>query len=133
MSLAEVLLSLGMCVVVILSAMALSISALRSNEKSADLIVAQAYANQVLDKFIYDLPAASEPFWASSSFTNPYLQDSAQLGTTRYDAQLHLLPLSTVSPGLLRCVVNVSWKSGQQGRGIQGIQATEISRLIYAR
>lgn len=132
MSLAEVLLAIGMCVVVILSAMALSISALRSNEKTSDMLVAQAYATQVLNEFVYNVPASGDTFWTQTSFSSPYAQDSAQLGPTQFDANLYLFSLSGAPAGMLRCVVNVTWKSGQQGGAGQGLQVTEVSRLLYA-
>ena len=133
LTLAEVLLSLGLATVVILSAIALSISAMRSTTKSSDVMVAQAYAGEVVDEFVYALPPSTDAFWTMSSFSSPYQQDTAQLGDKTYQANLYLTPLSAASPGLLRCSVNVTWQSGQIGQAGQGIQVAEISRLLYAQ
>jgi Tfp pilus assembly protein PilV len=132
LTLAEVLLSLGLIVVAILSAIALSIAATRSTTKSSDLMVAQAYAGQVMEEFVYALPPSSDSFWTSGSYSSPYQQDSAQLGDKTYQASLFLNDLSAAQPGLLRCSVNVTWQSGQVGQAGQGRQVTEVSRLLYA-
>ena len=132
MTLAEVMLSLGLCVVVVLSLVALSIAALRSNNKSSDTAVAQARADLVLDEFIYGLPPSSDPFWSQSSFASPYQQDTAQVGSNNYTSQLYLTSLGTAAPGLLRCSVNTTWQGGQAGAAGQGKQVVEVARILYA-
>lgn len=133
LTLAEVLLSLGMCAVVILSAVALSISALRSNEKSSDVLAANSLAAQKLEEFVYALPPAAHPWWSQTSYTSPYAQDVVQLGPTRFTSTLYLHSLATVTPGMVRAVVNVTWKSAEEGQAGQGIQVAEVARLLYAR
>ena len=133
LTLAEVLLSLGLIAVAVLSAIALSIAAMRSTTKSSDVMVAQAYAGQVVDEFVYGLPPSSDAFWSVASYASPYQQDTAQLGDKTYLANLYLENLTTASPGLLRCTVNVTWQSGQVGQAGQGRQVAETSRLLYAR
>lgn len=131
LSLAEVLIAMGLIVVAILTSIALSISASRSHQKSGDLALANGYASQVMDDFLYGLPASSDPFWGNTSFSDPYLQDQVNLGGKDFNADLHLESLASVTPGLLRCTVNVTWQSGVQGQAGQGLQVTQVSRLIY--
>lgn len=133
LTLAEVLLSLGFCAVAVLSAIALSIAAGRSTTKSSDVLVAQSYAGQVADQFIYGLPPSTDTFWSQTSFSSPYQTDTTQIGGKTYQANLFIQSLSVASPGLLRCSVNVTWQSGTVGQAGQGQQVAEISRLIYAR
>ncbi|MBX3172132.1 MAG: hypothetical protein KF760_32305 [Candidatus Eremiobacteraeota bacterium] len=127
-SLAEAILALGLCCVVLLLVVALAISANRTQRKSSATLVANSYAGQVLEEFVYSLPPAGDDFWSHSTFTNPYAQDQSQLGPVLYQSRLFLEPMGTVAPGLLRCTVNVSWSAGAQ----QGNQALSISRLLYA-
>lgn len=133
MTLAEVLLSLGLCVVVVLSLVALAIAALRSNNKSTDLAVAQARAGQVLDEFVYGLPPSTDPFWAQNSFASPYQQDTTQVGSNNFTTQLYLTSLGTAAPGLFRCSVNTTWQGGQVGAAGQGKQVVEVARILYAQ
>ncbi len=127
-SLAEAILALGLCCVVLLLVVALAISANRSQRKSSATLVANSYAGQVMEEFVYSLPSAGHGFWSQSTFTSPYAQDQSQLGPVFYQSRLFLEPMGTVAPGLLRCTVNVSWSAGAQ----QGNQALSISRLLYA-
>lgn len=127
-SLAEAILALGLCCVVLLLVVALAISANRSQRKSSATLVANSYAGQVLEEFVYGLPAAGSGFWAQSTFASPYQQGQSQLGPVLYQSRLYLEPMGTVAPGLLRCTVNVSWSAGAQ----QGNQALSVSRLLYA-
>ena len=133
LTLAEVLLSLGLCVVVVLSAIALSISALRSNNKSSDSITAQSRAGQVLEEFVYALPPSNASFWSQSSFSSPYQQDATQIGDKTYNSQVFLTSLGSTSPGLFRCSVNTTWQGGQAGAAGQGKQVVEVARILYAQ
>lgn len=128
LTLAEVILSVGLCAVALLTVIALAISAQRSMQKSSDAVVAQSYAGDVMETFLYDLPPITNSLWSQSSFASPYLLDQAQLGTKTYQAQLFVQPGGGSLAGLLTCSVNVSW-SGQAG---QGLQRVSISRLVYA-
>lgn len=127
-SLAEAILALGLCCVVLLLVVALAISANRSQRKSSATLVANSYASQVMEDFVYRLPAAGNGFWDQSSYGSPYLQDQSQLGPVLYQSRLFLEPMGSAAPGLLRCTVNVTWSAGAQ----QGNQALSISRLLYA-
>lgn len=127
-SLAEAILALGLCTVVLLLVLALAISANRSERKSGDSLVANSYASRVMEEFVYGLPAGGDGFWTQSSFTSPYQQDQSQVGPVLYQSRLFLEPLGAVAPGLLRCTVNVTWSAGAQ----MGNQAVSVSRLVYA-
>lgn len=127
-SLAEVLLALGLCAVVLLMVIALGISANRTQRKSSAALIGHSYANQVLETFLYDVPPSGASFWAQTSYASPYAQDQEQLGQVQYTSRLYLDPMGAPAPGLLRCTVNVSWSAGAQ----QGTQALSISRLVYA-
>lgn len=127
-SLAEAIIALGFCCVVLLLVVALAISANRTQRKSSSTLVANSYAGQVLEDFVYGLPPAGDSFWDQSTYTSPYAQGQSQLGPVLYQSRLYLEPLNAAAPGLLRCTVNVSWSAGAQ----QGNQVLSISRLLYA-
>ena len=128
LTLAEVILSVGFCAVALLTVIALGISAQRGMQKSSDSVVAQSYAGDVLEQFLYDLPASTDSFWSRAAFTSPYIQDEATLGSKTYRAKLWLTPGSGALSGLLTCSVNVTW-DGQAG---QGRQLVNINRIVYA-
>ena len=127
-TLAESILALGLCSIVLLLVIALAVSAHRGQRKSSLSLVGHSYASQTLETFLYALPPSSDNFWSSPTFANPYFQDQSQIGPTLYQSQLHLQPLGSTAPGMLRCTVNVSWSAGSQ----LGQQNLSISRLIYA-
>jgi Tfp pilus assembly protein PilV len=130
MSLAEVILALGLCVVVILSAIQLSIVALHGNTKSSDKITADALAQELADTFIYGLPPASAPFWTATAFASPYQQDKVAMGSQDFTRTIYLSDESSVLPGLRALKVRVSWAEGTDSRAGQGLQATEVTRLV---
>jgi len=132
LTLAEILLSLALCVVAVLSAIALAIASLRANTKSSDTLVAQGRASQVLEEFVYQLPPSTDSFWATTTFATPYQQDITSIGGKPFQARLYLTSLAATAPGLLRCVVNVTWQSAHTGQAGQGIQVAEVTRLLYA-
>lgn len=119
---------MGFCAVALLTVIALAISAQRGMQKSSDVVVAQSYAGEFMEAFVYDLPPLTGPLWTQTSFAAPYLQDQTQLGTKTYQAQLFLQPGTGALSGLLTCTVNVTW-NGVAG---QGQQRVSISRLVYA-
>jgi len=130
-TLAEVLLSLGICVTFLLTAVDLSISALRSNQKSTDQMTAEALAGQSAELFIYGLPSSSsDPFWSTTTYSSPYLQDSVTLGNSTFSEDIYLTDLSSVTVGLKEVKVVVSWGSGAAGRTGYGSQAVEATRVV---
>ena len=131
-SLAEIILSLGLCVVAVLSAIALGISASQSNQKLTDQAIATGLANQEMNQLIYALPASTDPFWNLTTFGSPYESDTVQLGRMPFQVSIFLQDLSSMGSGMRMALVNVSWDSGVQGRTGYGMQSVQASRLIYA-
>ena len=133
MSLVEVILALGLCAILLLTAIELVTKALRSNEKSTDSVTAAALSQETAGTFIYSLPGASAPFWASTAtFVNPYQVDSVTLGTQVFQRELDVISLEALSPGLRQIVVKISWANGQNGRSGSGVLTNQISRLVAA-
>ncbi len=133
-TLAETLIAVGLLVVVVLLAVALGISSLRTNQKGSDLTVGSAWGTQVLENFVYSVPDSTASFWTTSSYTSPYQTDNIQLGSTDYQAKLFITDMATLGSGTKLVTVNVTWGSGTIGQtkaGI-GLQSTAISRLLYA-
>lgn len=132
-TLAEIVVALGLFVIAVLSAVALAISALRSNQKGSDQMVANALAGRVLEEFVYSLPDASDSFWTRTTFASPYeLPPVANLGTGVYQPALYLTDLASVGQGMKMATVNVTWGNGVAGQTGYGQQVASISRLIYA-
>ena len=131
-TLAEAILALGLSVVVVLMAVALAITALRSNQKSADQTVACSWGGKVLENFVYSLPPSTDSFWSSSTSSGLYLTDNVVLGTTPFKSELFVTDLASVGAGTKLVTVNVSWGSGVQGRTGYGQQVASLARLIYA-
>lgn len=124
------ILALGLCVVVILSAIQLSIVALAGNTKSTDKIAGDALAQEAADMFIYALPPSSASFWTTSSFASPYQTDTVTLGEQGFARALYLSDEGAVLPGLRTLKVRVSWADGSANRAGQGIQVAEVVRLV---
>lgn len=133
-TLAEILIALGLLVVVVLLAIALGISSLRTNQKGSDLTVGSAWGTQILENFVYGLPDSNGPFWSSSSYTSPYQTDNIQLSNTAYQARLFIADMGTLGTGTKLVTVNVTWGNGTVGQSKAGVglQSTSISRLLYA-
>lgn len=129
-TLAEVILSLGLCVVVVLSAVQLGIVALRANSKSLDEVAADGLAQQASENFIYALPPASAAFWTATTFASPYEQDSVTLGQQQFQRAIYVTDYGTVTPGLRSVRVRITWGNGAAGRAGQGTQLSEVNRLV---
>lgn len=129
-TLAEVILSLGLCVVVVLSAVQLALVALKANSKSLDEVAADGLAQQAVENFVYALPPGSAPFWTSTTFTSPYQQDSVTMGQQDYQRAIYVTDYGTVTPGLRSVRVRVTWGGGAVGRAGQGTQISEVNRLV---
>ena len=128
-SLAEVLLALGLAAIVVLALVGLSLTALRGNQKSVDLTLADGLANSVLSQQIYQAqstPGAS--FWLSNSDTNPYSQSSNSVGNQDYVLSLYVSD-SNAAAGLKRCRLRVDWWGGDDRQGY-GRLHTEAVRLV---
>ena len=129
-TLAEVILSLGLCVVVVLSAVQLAMVSLRANSKSLDEVAADGLAQQTAENFIYALPPASATFWTATSFSTPYQQDTVSLGQQDYQRAVYVTDYGSVTPGLRSVRVRISWGNGAAGRAGQGKQVSEVHRLV---
>ncbi|ODT74143.1 hypothetical protein ABS71_06015 [bacterium SCN 62-11] len=129
-TLAEVILSLGLCVVVVLSAVQLALVALHANSKSLDEVSADGLAQQTAESFVYALPPASAGFWTATSFASPYQQDSVTLGQQSYQRVIYVSDYGGVTPGLRSLRVRISWDNGAAGRAGLGTQIAEVNRLV---
>ncbi len=129
-TLAEVVLSLGLCVVVVLSAVQLALVALKANSKSLDEVSADGLAQQTAENFIYALPPASSTFWTATSFASPYQQDSLTVGQQDFQRAIYVTDYGTVTPGLRSVRVRISWGNGANGRAGMGVQISEVNRLV---
>lgn len=129
-TLAEVILSLGLCVVVVLSAVQLALVALKANTKSLDEVSADGLAQQTAENFIYALPSASSSFWTATTFTSPYQQDVVTVGQQDFQRAVYVTDYGAVTPGLRSVRVRVSWGSGANGRAGLGTQISEVNRLV---
>src|SRR4051812_36621597 len=115
-TLAEAILSLGLCVVVVLSAIQLALVALKANTKSLDEVAADGLAQQTAESFIYSLPPSSATFWTSTTFTSPYQADSVTLARQVYQRAVYVTDYGTVTPGLRSVRVRITWGDGAVGR-----------------
>lgn len=129
-TLAEVILSLGLCVVVVLAAVQLAMVSLKANSKSLDEVAADGLAQQAAENFIYGLPPASATFWTATTFGAPYQQDTVTLGQQDYQTAVYVTDYGSVTPGLRSVRVRVSWGGGTSGRAGQGTQISEVVRLV---
>lgn len=132
-TLAETLLALGLCVVVVLLTVSLGIVALRSGQKGTDETVATGWAGRVLEEFVYGLPPAQAPFWSATSYSSPYQTDQTQLNSVTYQAGVFVSDVNAVGAGLKQVTVNVTWDAGEAGKGSYGKQVKTIARLVYAQ
>jgi hypothetical protein len=133
-TLAEVVLSLGLFVVVILSATQLALVALNSNSKSEESVLADALAQETAEAFIYGLPGSGANFWTTTSFASPYQQDAVTVGAQSYQRVIYVTDYGSVTDGLRSIRVRVSWgnaTAGQSKAG-QGLQVSEVTRLVSA-
>lgn len=131
-TLAEVVLALGLCVVVVLSCIQMGLIATRANAKTADVLASEALAENTLSQFIYSLPPAGAPFWTTATFNSPYQQDTLTLGTQTFSRVLYVHDKAAMAPGLRLIQVRVRWNAGAQDRAGQGDQTTEVARLVSA-
>jgi Tfp pilus assembly protein PilV len=130
MTLAEVIIALGLASMILLVSADLLLTALRSNDKGTDTTTASALAQETAEAFIYGLPPSGDPFWAATSFPSPYQVDNVTLGTQVFHRQINVADLGAVSSGLRQVVVQISWDNGQNGRTGYGILNAQVARLV---
>lgn len=88
-TLAETLIAVGLLVVVVLLAVALGISSLRTNQKGSDLTVGSAWGTQVLENFVYSVPDSTASFLDHQQLYIP-------LSDRQYPVGQHRLPGQTL-------------------------------------
>jgi len=123
------MMAMGLCVLVILTAMSLVLSALKSNDKGTGTSTGQTLAQDTVENYIYGLPTSGS-FWTASSFASPYQTDQVALGVQTFQRAIYVTDLGSTSPGLRQVAVRVTWQGGQAGRSGMGTQIVEVSRLV---
>lgn len=129
-SLAEILLGVALAAVVVLTLVALSLTALKGNRKAGDQTLAQTLAHQQLEREIYQAQQdTTAAFWGADSDANPLSQNDLTVGTQTFRAALYVSEASTSeAPNLKRCRLRMSWWGGEKGRPGYGRLSTEIVR-----
>lgn len=129
-TLAEVLLALALAVVVVLTLVGLSLTALQGNQKSSDLVAAQSLSHQWLEQEIYGAQGISgAAIWAGSSDTTPYIEKTHLVGKKEFVAAFYSSDVTdTAMPNLKKCRLRVSWWSGAEARQGYGRLYTEATR-----
>jgi hypothetical protein len=129
-SLAEFVFALGLAVVVVLTLVGLSLVALKGNQKSSDVLVAQSLAHQRLEREIYQAQSDSAAaLWSGASLTTPFSTQQLQLGNQPYTLALYSQSLSHAgTPGLFECRLRVSWSAGTKAG--YGHTHTEVRRVV---
>jgi hypothetical protein len=131
-TLAEVLLALALAVIVVLTLVGLSITALSGSQKSTDLTSAQSLSHQWLEAEIYGAQANNAALiWSANSDTDPYQQKQTRIGNTDYTAAYYATDLADAAmPNLKRCRLRVSWWGGEESRQGYGRLYTEALRYV---
>lgn len=140
LSLAEIIVALGIITVLVLLLAALSFSALGSGQKSDDLGMAVQVAQQQLRKVAAQ--AKSDPnFWGSDYLATPWTTGSVKVGTTHFDFEVFAQTLMDQSSGqplggnpvnsnrVKKVDIVVSWDNDRHQAG-RGRQSTEASCLV---
>ena len=132
-TIAEILLSLGLLAVVLLTLLGLATQALQSNRKNLDTAGGQLVADQALERAVYDAEqSSSAPVWAVNSLTVPMSTTIVTLGTTPYSVTLYANDSLTVaSKRLKRIRARVVWADAPNGKAGQGQFQVEAARLVH--
>lgn len=137
LSLAEIVLSLGLLSVIILVLAGLSYSAATANQKSEHLAVALQLANQQLRRAA-QAAAVDTAFWNSDHLSVPWTTGSVKMGSTTYEYEVFdqtLLddsgqPLGeSTSSRVKKMDIVVTW-FGQGARVGQGERVARASCLV---
>lgn len=130
-TLAEILLGVALAAVVVLTLVALSLTALKGNRKAADLTMAQNLAHQFIEQEIYGAQQeATAAFWSQNSDQSPLVERELVVGDAAYQAALYVVDAnSAATPGLKRCRVRLSWWGGEGDRAGYGRLFTEVVRF----
>ncbi|MFN8606666.1 MAG: hypothetical protein U0931_03980 [Vulcanimicrobiota bacterium] len=131
-TLAEVLLALALAVIVVLTLVGLSLTALSGSQKSGDLTAAQSLCHQWLEEEIYRSQADTGALlWSANSDLIPYQSRQTRLGNVEYSAAYYALDVTdSAMPNLRRCRLRVSWWGGAEARQGYGRLYTEALRYV---
>jgi len=129
-SLAEVLLGVALAAVVVLTLVALGLTALKGNRKAADLTLAQSLAHQAIEQHIYQAQQdTSAALWSGNNDNQALLQADLSVGNQVFATALYVSDASTAStPNLKRCRLRISWWGGEERQGY-GRLSTEVIRF----
>ncbi len=132
-TIAEILLSLGLLAVVLLTLLGLATQALQSNRKNLDTAGGQLVADQALERAVYDAEqSSSAPVWAINSTTVPMSTTTVTLGTTPYSVTLYANDSLTGTTGRLKRIrASVVWADAPNGKAGQGQFRVEAARLVH--
>lgn len=126
------MLALALSVIVVLTLVGLSLTALSGNQKSTDLTAAQGICHQWLEKEIYSAQNdSSSALWAANSNSSPYQQKQNKVGNTEYLAAFYGSDVTdSAMPNLKLCRLRVSWWGGAEARQGYGRLYTEALRYV---
>lgn len=134
-TLAEVIISLALTVIVVLTLLGLGLTALQGNRKSTDLVAGQMAAEQELRELLYDAKAnATAPLWSVNSRTAPYQVDPLTLSGTTYKIYTYASDVTIVPPpyrGLKKVECIATWWDAPSGaRTGYGVLQASASQFV---
>lgn len=129
-SLAEVLLGVALAAIVVLTLVALGLTALKGNRKAADLTLAQSLAHQAIEQHLYQAHQdSSAALWVANDDNQALSQSDLPVGTQVFSSALYVSDASTAAtPNLKRCRLRISWWGGTERQGY-GRLSTEVIRF----
>jgi hypothetical protein len=132
------MLALGLLVMVLLTLIGLTLSAIRSSEKAALLGPATQVSESLMNRTLYQVANDSPPgtkasFWAASG-PSPWLAASETIGGVNYDYVIYANTVSGAGTNRLKKVdVVVSWWNTSSAAGTRqgyGLMQVHASRLL---
>ena len=138
---AEVMLAVGLLGVVVLSVVALGISALRANRKALDSSAGQLVASSELQKTIYEAQnvGPGDPLWSRDNATDAMTTRVNKVGDTEFKVAIYATELRDASGPLGGATRNRAkkvevlvtwWDAGAEGRQGYGQLRTRRSRIV---
>jgi len=130
-SLPEVVLAVALAAIVVLLLVALGLSALKSNQKASDQVLAQSLAHQWVERELYQAQQnASSGLWSANSDTSAYSTQQVSVGLNSYQMALYVSDFNDpATPRLKRLRLRVSWWDGDDRRAGYGRLSTEVIRF----
>ena len=137
-SLAEVLLAMALSAVAVLTLIALSLSALRSERKSSDSLVGQLVADEAIERLVYDAQANSaHPIWGADDSVNAYAVETIVSSETNFTLVTYARDVdsATFTPRKLKRIEVVShwWGSESNAKGRSGMGKLEAHAIRLVR